>query len=202
MKTYIINLPHRIDRLSKVTKNPIPQPKLVRAVYYSKLSNIDKQFWTDKLVTEENFIDSDGAMGCFASHYNAWKMIVEGEEQIALVLEDDVNFKPGFETSLQSILQSTPEDFDILFIGGTYEGGTYSLGIYKPEFARKNAFTTEAYIISKNGATKLIELVDNKKSTSCNVDWYLHNLGKKNLINYFAHYPLICYQTHGDSDIR
>lgn len=202
MKTYIINLPHRIDRLSKVTKNPIPQPKLVRAVYYSKLPNIDKQFWTDKLVTEENFIDSDGAMGCFASHYNAWKMIVEEEEQIALVLEDDVNFKPGFEISLQSILQLTPEDFDILFIGGTYEGGTYNPGIYKPEFARKNAFTTEAYIISKNGAAKLIELVDNKKSTSCNVDWYLHNLGKKNLINYFAHYPLICYQTHGDSDIR
>ena len=202
MKSYIINLPHRIDRLSKVTKNPIPQPKLVRAVHYSKLSTEDKQFWADKLVTEENFIDSDGAMGCFASHYNAWKMIIESEDEIALVLEDDVNFKPEFETSLKTISESTPENFDILFIGGTYEGGAYSLGIYKPEFAMKNAFTTEAYIISKSGAAKLIELVDNKKSTSCNVDWYLHNVGKKNLINYYAHCPLICFQTHGDSDIR
>ena len=202
MKTYIINLPHRIDRLSTVTKNPIPQPKLVRAVHYSKLPNEDKQFWINKLVTKENFIDSDGAMGCFASHYNTWKMIIESEEEIALVLEDDVKFKPAFETTLKTITESTPEDFDILFIGGTYEGGLTTNGIYKPEFAKKNAFTTEAYIISKTGAAKLIELVDNKKSTSCNVDWYLHNVGKKNLINYYSYYPLICFQTHGDSDIK
>ena len=202
MKTYIINLPHRIDRLSKVTQNPIPQPKLVRAVHYSKLSTEDKQFWTDKLVTEENFIDSDGAMGCFASHYNTWKMIIESDEEIALVLEDDVKFKPEFEQTLKTISESTPEEFDILFIGGTYNGGFVTEGIYKPEFAKKNAFTTEAYLVSKTGAAKLIELVDNKKSTSCNVDWYLHNLGKKNLINYYGYYPLICFQTHGDSDIR
>jgi GR25 family glycosyltransferase involved in LPS biosynthesis len=198
MKTYIINLPHRKDRLEKVLSFNLPSPEVVEAVYYSQLSDTQKEFWNDKIITEENFIDSDGAMGCFASHYTIWNYISKREDEYALVVEDDVNFK----SNIDSILKELPEDFDILFLGGTYEGGYFKFGVYKPEFHKKNAFTTEAYIVSKKGAFKLLDLVDNKKSSSCNVDWYLHNLGKKNLINYYGTYPLMCYQTHRDSDIK
>lgn len=198
MKTYIVNLPHRTDRLEKVLSYNLPSPETVEAVYYSKLSEDKKSFWLDKIVTEENFIDSDGAMGCFASHYTIWNYVSKNDDEYALVVEDDVNFKGGIE----GVLKELPEDFDIVFLGGTYEGGYFKFGIYKPEFSKKNAFTTEAYIVSIKGAFKLLDLVDNKKSTSCNVDWYLHNLGKKNLINYYGTYPLICYQTHRDSNIR
>ena len=196
MKTYIINLPHRKDRLEKVLSFNLPSPEVVEAVHYSQLSNEQKEFWNNKIVTEENFIDSDGAMGCFASHYTVWNYISKREDEYALVVEDDVNFK--YENKDIEF----PKDFDILFLGGTYEGGYFNSGTYKPEFAKKNAFTTEAYIVSRKGAFKLLDLVENKSSTSCNVDWYLHNLGKKNLINYYGIYPLICYQSHRDSDIK
>ena len=200
MKTYIINLPHRKDRLEKVLSFNLPNPKVVEATYYSQLSEKQKSFWDDKIVTEENFIDSPGAMGCFASHYNIWNLITKDDDkdEYALVVEDDVIFKPG----LEDVIDELPEGFDILFLGGTFEGGYFKFGPYKPEFAKKNAFTTEAYIISRKGAFKLLQLVDNKASTSCNVDWYLHNLGKKSLIEYYATYPLICYQNHNDSNIK
>lgn len=198
MKTYIINLPHRTDRLKKVLSFDLPSPEVVEAVYYSKLSEDKKSFWVDKIVTEENFIDSDGAMGCFASHYTIWNYISKNDDEYALVVEDDVIFRSG----LEDVIDDLPKGFDILFLGGTFEGGYFQYGPYKPEFSKKNAFTTEAYVVSKKGALKLLNLVDNKKSTSCNVDWYLHNLGKKSLIDYYATYPLICYQNHLDSNIR
>ena len=112
MKTYIVNLPHRTDRLEKVLSYNLPFPETVEAVYYSKLSEDKKSFWLDKIVTEENFIDSDGAMGCFASHYTIWNYVSKNDDEYALVVEDDVNFKGGIE----GVLKELPEDFDIVFL--------------------------------------------------------------------------------------
>lgn len=208
MKTYIINLPHRTDRLLKVKQN-FPNSEIIIAVDYSKLTEDDKCFWENKLKTPKNFIDSLGAIGCFASHYNTWSQITNSEDDYALVVEDDVKIieNVNFETELKNIIKSFPEDFDVLFIGGGEEEqkkkNFVNTGIYKFQFLNNiNAFTTEAYFVSKKGAIKLIELVNSKKINSCNVDWYLHNLGKKNLINYYELYPLICFQLYNDSDIK
>ena len=50
-------------------------------------------------------------------HYRAYELIVEADCRTALVLEDDVIFCKGFVNYFNSFLESTPEDWDMIFIG-------------------------------------------------------------------------------------
>lgn len=45
-----------------------------------------------------------GEVGCFLSHFNIWKKVVELQQQQVLVLEDDVRFQPDFKSHLSIIM--------------------------------------------------------------------------------------------------
>ncbi|KAM8726801.1 procollagen galactosyltransferase 2 isoform 3-T3 [Acanthopagrus schlegelii] len=47
-----------------------------------------------------------GEIGCFLSHYNIWKQVVQQELQQVLLLEDDVKFEPSFGSRLVTIMEN------------------------------------------------------------------------------------------------
>ncbi|KAK9732200.1 Glycosyltransferase family 25 (LPS biosynthesis protein) [Popillia japonica] len=57
-----------------------------------------------------------GEIGCFLSHYNIWKEIVDKEYDSILVLEDDIRFEPFFRSKVQSLMQEVHQlgDWDLI----------------------------------------------------------------------------------------
>ncbi|KAG2461660.1 GT252 galactosyltransferase, partial [Polypterus senegalus] len=103
-----------------------------------------------------------GEIGCFLSHYQIWKEVVQHGLQSVLVLEDDVRFEPQFRkrlTSLMSNIREAQLDWDLIYVGRK------RMQIKKPEKsvpAVRNlveadySYWTLGYAISQQGALKLL----------------------------------------------
>lgn len=58
-----------------------------------------------------------GEIGCFLSHYNIWKDVVEKNYAEVVVFEDDLRFEPYFRTKLNYIMRVVKEkvpDWDLM----------------------------------------------------------------------------------------
>lgn len=201
MKSYIINLPFRRDRLERLNYNLIKNYIVFNAVHFNSLEQDEKYNYKQLICTQDNQIDSDGAMGCFISHYKVLREIVnQNEHDYAFVFEDDVIITN--EELFKDIENNLPQSFDVLMLGGVYPNTIpTNHGFYIPNY-NKNASCTEAYIVSKKGAKKILEYIDSKKYTSMNIDWYYHSLGKIEALEYFCHEPMLTHQNHSDSNIK
>ncbi|KAI2667288.1 Procollagen galactosyltransferase 2 [Labeo rohita] len=72
-----------------------------------------KDPYSDRVLTK-------GEIGCFLSHYNIWKKVVELQQQQVLVLEDDVRFEPNFKSRLNTIMEDARQSglqWDLIYVG-------------------------------------------------------------------------------------
>jgi glycosyltransferase involved in cell wall biosynthesis len=145
---FCINLDNRIDRWEAVSE--VYRVKRFSAVDAKANPTVYKEFNLQLLPIDISsklyFKFHKGAIGAFLSHYNLWKHIVEQDLDYTLVIEDDV--KP---TSVNHILESNLifKDLDFVQLSKRirnvndrymFDGG-------------------ESYIVSKVGASKLINAV-------------------------------------------
>ena len=102
MKTLVINLSHRKDRLDKFKQNNADY------ISYDVLKAVDgykveyKDLRKMGFDTDHDWIDpilntplTKGEVGCFLSHWKAWKQCIKLNEPI-LVLEDDAIVTENF----------------------------------------------------------------------------------------------------------
>ena len=117
MKTVVINLPDRKDRIQRFNANNTNlEYELFNAVEGYKISY-------DKLLsqgfdTDHNWIDpllntplTKGEVGCFMSHWHIWNKCIEKNEAI-LVLEDDAIITDKFDVEEISQLP-----YDFVYLG-------------------------------------------------------------------------------------
>ncbi|KAL0966758.1 hypothetical protein UPYG_G00299770 [Umbra pygmaea] len=103
-----------------------------------------------------------GEIGCFLSHYNVWKQVVERGLQRALVLEDDVRFEPRFRRRLVTLMENVHEaalDWDLIYVGRKrlqvkhperwVEGVS---NLVQPDYS----YWTLGYVLSLQGAQRLL----------------------------------------------
>ncbi|THD24705.1 Procollagen galactosyltransferase [Fasciola hepatica] len=101
-----------------------------------------------------------GEIGCFLSHYNLWKEMVERGFQRILILEDDVRFAPGFVRNLAEVIREADlhkPEWELLYIGRkrmskneTRVPGTQKLAY--PDYT----YWTLGYLLKQSGAEKLL----------------------------------------------
>lgn len=218
---YVVNLKERpeltIALKSKLESfGVLDKTFFLDAIRFDLLDKDKTIFWDNMYSDRYRYKNYLLTVGCLSSHYSIWEKIRDSENDYALVFEEDVKFEDNFVDEFNKI--EIPDDFDILFLGGNFlqlkdinapvkEIATIDNGIYIPDFHNKDCFTTEAYILSKKGANKLINNIDTENSffednlmrykiKSINpIDWYMHNMAKKGLLSYYALNPLICYQS-------
>lgn len=106
-----------------------------------------------------------GELGCFASNYHAWIQFLASPFDILIVIEDDALPQDELELKILARLEDTPRDFDVvsLFVHPgkqfKYDASVHDIGresisrVYQRQ-------STLAYAISKAGARKFIELVN------------------------------------------
>ncbi|EDV27520.1 uncharacterized protein TRIADDRAFT_21834 [Trichoplax adhaerens] len=102
-----------------------------------------------------------GEIGCFLSHYQLWKKVIQFNYSSILILEDDVKVKMGFHRQLSQVMQEVQSlslPWDIIYIGRKkllseaeipVKGANYLIW---PDYS----YWTVGYILSASGAKKLL----------------------------------------------
>ncbi|KAJ8373190.1 hypothetical protein AAFF_G00270230 [Aldrovandia affinis] len=157
-----------------------------------------------------------GELGCFLSHYNIWKEIVERGLKISLVIEDDLRFEVFFKRRLQNLmmeLKSEGLDWDLIYIGRK------RMQVDHPEKSVPNihnlveadySYWTLGYMMSLQGAKKLLKAEPLKRMLPVDeflpvmfdkhpVSDYLDQFETRNLKAFSAE-PLLVYPTHFTGD--
>lgn len=122
--------------------------------------NVDRKELRRKgIISRRNTLDTSGTIGCALSHETIWNYVVENQIPLCTVFEDDIHTyidKSGFEERLKSMFSMIPKDWDMVFLGRCIDRcekyKKLAPGIYQA-FA---PMCTHAYIISLQGATKLL----------------------------------------------
>lgn len=150
-------------------------------------------------------------ISCAMSHLRTWKQFLDTTDKIAMVCEDDVSFIDEPEPVLMAALREVPDDFDILYAGcnecdydqskHTWWGSFLHLisngraskqklvskHIYVPHIA----FGTHCYLVSRKGAAKLSQLLQNH-GLDMHIDFMLN--AKRDNVNMYAIHPKIASQ--------
>lgn len=151
------------------------------------------------------------AQGCAMSHLKVWREFLKSDGEFALIFEDDVILEPGFTSQLEQLLLQVPADFDMLSLGcfGSENEPnffTVVLGILgmtqRPIDVSERikvpriALATHAYVLSRKGARKLLELLDGNIYN--HIDYCIQELSVNNKIARYVATPRLAYQTSTD----
>lgn len=183
MKTYVINLERRKDRLA-VLKIPFE--------------------W-------ERFVAFDGGdhnrigaiKGCLKSHQTLLKQIQDLKLEAAIVFEDDVVLCENFESKFNDILKILPEDWDLLFLGGWNKGAIkkYAEGLNIAE----RVLTTHAYVIRNKFVDVVLASLHSKDKNATHENDYKTDVLLANCLpkgKCFICSPVLAWQREGYSDIE
>lgn len=160
---HIINLKHRIDRKEKL----IAELKKHNIENYSFVNAIDGSvFDFSEIIDESHRKLTKGECGCYLSHFNIYKSILESDSEIHLILEDDVFFVHNFKMRFNTLLNKVKDvEWDIFYLGincyeiegfkGHYIGRRFD-GIYYPD---NPLWGTHGYLIKKETVKKIFNLL-------------------------------------------
>ena len=208
MKTYVINLDHRTDRLAaaQVAINNMGIESFIRVPAIDTRSQVE--FRKEQVLDEsmaairrghrlEHHELTTGAVGCYLSHMKCWSLLKDSGDAFALILEDDVVFR------------DTPEDFDRIVSIGQAELADgldifllgHTLDVAGPErtMSVDKFYCTHAYLISALACDKLLRLALPMK---CQLDSFMSKLNHDQVLRTKAMLPLFVRQSNFDTDIQ
>ena len=195
---FVINMDRRKDRLERLWKT---SPELESRV--ERWPAIDGLSLTltpalRRLLTPNDFFWKKAVSGCALSHLGLWWKLANENPDINsyLILEDDVKFRPGWETLWNKAVDAghVPDDYDIIYLGGvlppnraTFEASAKepvneSFSVIKENLlwgqktpTRYHHFCAYSYILSKQGAQKVIQLLHSMNGFWTSADHVLCN---------------------------
>lgn len=179
---FVINRLIDKERMEKthdiLSKNNINYSRF-EAIDLSNLSSEEK-----KNLNYKNHMTNE-ILGCALSHMHLWAHIVSNDLDYGVIFEDDITFKENWEQTLNIALKELPKDWDIFTLGNT--GIKFKYDKYDSPFnfifyhiitllnIQNKKYNNEmydnitipyfftgayAYAISKQGAKKLLNLIN------------------------------------------
>jgi GR25 family glycosyltransferase involved in LPS biosynthesis len=211
---YVINLDRRADRLEKFRTTHPDISGAVERWPATDGKNIKLTPELAKLFGANDFFWKKAVMGCAISHLGLWwKLLNENPDiQNFLIFEDDAKLVPGWQETLQLSMNHVPENYDVLYLGGILPPNRsgfnkllqpvtkYYSKIKPHQFFGQSTPTpyfhscAYAYIISRQGAQKVIESIQEKSGYWTSADHMLCTPCEK--MNLYFLTPTIagCYQ--------
>jgi GR25 family glycosyltransferase involved in LPS biosynthesis/tetratricopeptide (TPR) repeat protein len=178
----VINLDRRPDRWRLFSERMDRAAGREFTARCTRVAAVDGTQLSDGPELRHLFRDNDfglrrGIVGCALSHISIWKTLARrGQDEIALVLEDDARPCPRFDrqviAALDAIRTDEP-DFDIAFLGylGTPERGHAGAWL-RPMRWEAYIGGAFAYLLSGRGARRLVELV-RRDGVQNGIDWFV-----------------------------
>ena len=155
---YIISLPIRKKtRLDPLLGRITPDSRY-------EIVEINAVDGSSDVVDDREPFMSPGQAGCFLSHVYFWKQIAARPEPFALVLEDDAMIRlPDMLPDLLDRIDSLPERWDVLYLGGVYQphrdGHPHTITRINDTLVVKSdtfMFYSHAYVITREAAAELL----------------------------------------------
>lgn len=161
----------------------------VKAFYKNAKINIDPKGFEGKGW-------KPGELGIWASNLVAWQNFIKSDYDYIILMEDDIVLKKDFNDKLISYINELPDDWDIFtaYIPETgnirYNKNNKKLFVGKENVCKiYQSWSCLCYVVSKQGAKKLLEEVKNLVSSPIdhylfyhpNINGYTIKLGKQNI---------------------
>lgn len=198
---YVINLKKNTDRLENINnimnKYNLKYKKF-NAIYGKEMTNDE----INKNVNNfcKTILCNKGIVGCAMSHITLWKQLInDNKSDKYLILEDDINDIDIMQlNNLINYINNNNLEFNYINL---YCGGPFCKKSLKKEIIINNNlklnesiffFGTVGYIINKNGAKKLIDMI-NKYKIIYHIDFTIsfYKLLNRDFIYYNTNYNLI-----------
>jgi len=198
LRLYVINMEKdktRYQKLMKHYKNSDLTSLPVNRYEAIVGKQVPPESWLSKdALTELQFIEKNGfrthhhsvtrgGLGCFLSHYNLAKQLVEDNSVDAyLIFEDDTTMLPTTYNQIIKSLKEAPKDWDMLLFYtiravGHSENKTFN--------KLKSFWGMNCYILNKEGAKKFVDDVDKTKIDG-QVDCYLSRMIQQKKMNIYS----------------
>jgi GR25 family glycosyltransferase involved in LPS biosynthesis len=216
---YVINLDRRADRMEKLYTNSPELKGVVQRVSAVEGKNLQMTPAIARLFRPHDFGWKKPVLGCALSHLGIWWQLANERDDINsyLILEDDVKFQPEWQKTWAEAAPHIPENYDVIYLGGILPPNRSGFELVKektnPYFSRvaennffgqqpKNRYfhwCAYSYVLSKQGARKIIEILNAKDGYWTSADHMVCNM--VNVMNIYFLDPLVagCYQ---DDDPR
>ncbi len=167
----VVNLKTRPDRLEEFKKKlPLESGEIYSAIHGHSLK---PSRHLEQLFNSNDYNYRLGMMGCALSHISLWMRLVE--PSIQMIFEDDIRFVPYFKLKVEHIMDQLKNvEWDIIFLGHHLYDKYKTKDTYD-EFKmptaerwstskslQKSIGGTGGYIISANGAEKMLSFIQEK----------------------------------------
>jgi GR25 family glycosyltransferase involved in LPS biosynthesis len=184
----LMNLKRRPDRLKrfmeliqkrgKEDKEDWPMIKVFEAVDGKKISNTRQ---LNQLFNPNDYNWGKARIGCALSHLTLWCDLVNSNNEYIVVIEDDASPLNHFNKRLKHILRQLKDkkDWDVVFLGHHYRTKYITDKTFHKtmmptieKWSKKKSLTqsmggTGGYIISRSGAQKMLEFIQNYGMVHC-----------------------------------
>jgi glycosyl transferase family 25 len=201
---WIINLDKSKDRMVKIKNNFD-----LYGVKYNRFSavygkNVSKDYLdNDVSLICKTLLCNYGIIGCAASHKLLWKQLVNSESNAYIILEDDIEINENFVEIINKV-ESYLDKFKIDYLNLNCINLGCSIG--EIEFTIDNynfgkpytPFQTNSYIITKNGATKLLNYLN---KTNYHIDFEILYTKLFKDLNYYTISPSLVNLTNDETTI-
>jgi GR25 family glycosyltransferase involved in LPS biosynthesis/cephalosporin hydroxylase len=214
---WVINLDRRADRMEKFART---HPDLAQRVHrFSAFEGSGLQLTANiaRLFKPNDFKWKKPVMGCALSHLAVWMKLLNDKEDIGsyLILEDDARLSPTWKKSWEKIHKhnALPADWDVVYLGGILPPNKeafhrsliepvneYVARVKENTFFGQGAanrymhFCAYAYVLSRRGAQKIIDVLKAKGGYWTSADHMICNIHE--YMNIYFTNPLIagCFQ--------
>jgi hypothetical protein len=192
---FVINLEHRIDRRLAM------EEELLKVGWRA-------EFFRAIRPGEPAGFDSIGARGCFLSHLSVLKAAQDREAQYIAILEDDLNFRPGFTDGWKSAMSRLSSmEWSIFYPGHALEHLPAGLSCVPPDIGIQ---CTHFMVINRPALKSLIAGFEtilsrppgHRLGGPMHVDGAYSTLRAQNhgLVTY-AYFPALGYQRSSRTDV-
>ena len=124
-----------------------------------------------------------GGLGCFLSHYNLAKQLVNDPSVNGyLIFEDDTTMLPTTYNQILTSLEEAPQDWDMLLFYTIRAVGRSENESFNK---LKSFWGMNCYILSKHGAKKFVDEVNETKIDG-QVDCYLSRMIQQKKMNIYS----------------
>ena len=190
-KTFVLSLKTSLNRRA-IIRTRFDDEKL-GYTFSNGVAGLDNCRFSNAISMRSVNYLSKGSIGCWLGHYSIWAEAANHNLEYSMIFEDDIILAKNFNKELSHALQAVPPDFDILFLnsGNNYPHNKRNIvnrKIFTPYQIRNGAY---GYVISHNGARKLLSMVPTVQVTRGGVDSAIGALIRnKRLIAYHLNEPL------------
>ncbi|KAF8707596.1 hypothetical protein RHS03_04228, partial [Rhizoctonia solani] len=137
-------------------------------------------------------------VSCWYSHYQVLLKIARGEDQVAIVLEDDVDMEWDLEKRLRGMWAFLPKDWDIVMLGHCMSSENENPPVrgHPHLHPSKHVLCTHAYAVSRSGARKLVRYLRTPLfAFSRPIDHAVQHFNHHKILNIYSVEPAVVIQT-------